>query len=207
MDPDLAAAVERFDAAQKDIHRISAHFEEVKTLALLRDPVIQSGEFYHTKPDKFLWEYTDPEPKLLMLNATGIIAYYPQQKRAEEIRTRFGKRIVKYLGLGSVLKDLSGEYEMALSRDNTVAGTDLVVLKPKGRRVQKRLSEIRIWLDRDLNQPRQIEYLEADGDRTHYSFDRIAINPEISLSKYDIKLPEGVTVTNSLAFLGGGSGR
>jgi len=208
IDPALAAAIRRFDGAQGNIQRISAHFREVKTLALLKAPVVQSGEFYHTKPDKFLWEYRNPTEKLLMLDATGIIAYYPREKRAEEIKTRFGKRIVKYLGLGSVLEDLTGEYEMSLSKENQIPNTDLLVLKPRGKRIQKRIAEIRIWLDREINQPRAIEYLEADGDSTHLAFDQIAINPEISLSKYEIKLPNDVTVTNSLSgFFGGGSGR
>jgi outer membrane lipoprotein carrier protein len=206
MDPELAAAIQRFDGAQDKIERISAHFKEVKSIALLKDPVVQSGEFYHTKPDKFLWEYKTPTEKLLVLDAKGIIAYYPHEKRAEEIKTRFGKRIVKYLGLGSVLEDLTGEYEMALSHDNQIPGTDLLVLQPKGKRIQKRLAEIRIWLDREINQPRALEYIEADGDRTHLDFDQITINPDISLSKYEIKLPEGVTVTNTLSgFFGGGS--
>lgn len=208
MEPELAAAIDRFDGAQDKIQRISAHFKEVKSIALLKDPVVQSGEFYHTKPDKFLWEYRSPTEKLLVLDAKGIIAYYPREKRAEAIKTRFGRRIVKYLGLGSVLEDLTGEYEMSLSHDNQIPGTDLLVLRPRGKRIQKRLAEIRIWLDREINQPRAIEYLEADGDRTHLDFDQIAINPEISLSKYEIKLPEGVTVTNTLSgFFGGGSGR
>src|SRR5262245_4313223 len=80
IDPELAAAIKRFDAAQGNIQRISAHFKEVKSLALLKEPVVQSGDFYHTKPDKFLWEYTNPTEKILMLNATGIIAYYPREK-------------------------------------------------------------------------------------------------------------------------------
>jgi outer membrane lipoprotein carrier protein len=207
-DPELAAALKRFDAAQAKIERISARFQEVKSIALLREPVVQGGEFYHTKPDKFLWEYTSPEPKILMLNGKSIVAYYPAQKRAEEIHTRFSKRIVKYLGLGSVLKDLEDEYEITLSRENDVPGTDLLVLRPKARTIAKRLSLIRIWVDREINQPRRIEYTESDGDRSLLSFDRIQINPEISLSKYQLKLPEDVTVTNGLtSFFGGGSSR
>jgi len=208
MEPELAAAIQRFDGAQDKIQRISAHFKEVKTIALLKEPVIQTGEFYHTKPDKFLWEYKTPTEKVLVLDARGVMAYYPNEKRAEEIKTRFGKKIVKYLGLGSVLEDLAGEYEMSISHDNKIAGTDLLVLKPKGRRIQKRLAEIRIWLDRGVNQPRAIEYVEADGDRTHLDFDQIVINPEIAVSKYEIKLPDDVTVTNTLTgFFGGGSSR
>jgi len=206
-DPQLAAAIARFDEAQAKIQRISAHFEEVKTIALLKDPVVQSGEFYHTKPDKFLWEYTSPEPKLLMLNGKDIVAYYPTQKRAEEIHTRFSKRIVKYMGLGSVLKDLVNEYEISLLRENEIPGTDLIQLKPKTRTISKRLSEIRLWVDHQLNQPRQIEYREADGDSTLITFDKIQLNPEISLSKYQIKLPNDVTVTSGLSGFFGGSSR
>jgi outer membrane lipoprotein carrier protein len=206
-DPALAEAIRRFDTAQSEIQRISAHFEEVKTIGLLKDPVKQSGQFYHTKPDKFLWEYTAPEPKLLMLNGKDILAYYPSQKRAEEIHTRFSKRIVKYMGLGSVLKDLADEYDMALSRENEIADTDLLILKPKSRTVSKRLSEIRIWIDHELNQPKQLEYIEADGDKTLIRFNSILINPEISLTKYELKLPDGVTVTNGLSGFFGGSSR
>jgi outer membrane lipoprotein carrier protein len=206
-DPELRAAIERFDAAQSSIERISAHFEEVKIIGLLKEPIVQGGEFYHTKPDKFLWEYTAPEHKLLMLNGKNIVAYYPRQKKAEEIQTRFSKRIVKYMGLGSGLKDLLDEYEVTLSRENLIAGTDLIELKPKTRTVSKRLSLIRLWIDHKLNQPRQIEYVESDGDRTRISFDRIQINPEIALNKYDIKLPDDVTVTNGLSGFFGGSSR
>lgn len=206
-DPELQAAIARFDAAQSSIERISAHFEEVKTIGLLKDPIVQGGEFYHTKPDKFLWEYTAPEHKLLTLNGKSIVAYYPQQKKAEEIHTRFSKRIVKYMGLGSGLKDLLDEYEVSLSRENLIAGTDLIELKPKTRTVSKRLSLIRLWVDHKLNQPRQIEYVESDGDRTRIAFDRIQINPEIALNKYDIKLPDDVTVTNGLSLFFGGSSR
>lgn len=205
-DPELRSVLERFDEAQARIQRISARFKEVKTLALLKEPVVQSGSFFHTKPDKFLWEYTDPEQKSLMLNGKTIIGYYPEQKRAEEIQTRFTKKIVKYMGLGSVLTDLTDEYEMALSEENRVEGTDLVILKPKKRRIRKRLSEIRIWLDRELSQPRQMEYLEADGDKTLFTFSNIEINPEISLSKYEITFPDDVEVTKNLSGFFAGTG-
>jgi outer membrane lipoprotein carrier protein len=207
-DPRLQAVIERFDAAQARIQRISANFSEVKTIALLREPVIQSGQFFHTKPDKFLWEYTHPERKLLMLNGKNIIGYYPAQKRAEEIRTRFSKRIVKYLGLGSVLQDLADECQMSLSGENDLEGTDLLILTPKKRRIKKRLAEIRIWMDREISLPRQMEYLEADGDKTLFTFSRIEVNPEISLSKYEITYPEDVEVTKNLAgFFAGPGGR
>lgn len=206
-DPALAAIVERFDAAQKQIERISASFDEVKTIALLKDPVVQSGQFFHTKPDKFLWEYSSPEPKMLVLNGKEILAYYPKQKRAEEIQTRFTKKILKYMGLGAGLKDLQEEYVLALGRDNEVEGTDLLVLTPKSRQVGKRLAGIRIWVDRQTSQASRLEYVETDGDRTLITFHGVRINPEISLSKYEPQLPDDVTITNGINGFFAGSSR
>ncbi len=191
--------VARFDAAQAGIQRISASFKEVKHIALLKDPVVQSGRFFHTKPDKFLWEYTAPESKKLLLNGKSIVAYYPREKRAEEIQTRFTKKIIEYLGLGSALSELADEYDMVLGEGNEVPGTDLVVLTPKKRRISKRLAEIRIWLDRKISQPRQIQYLESDGDSSKISFTDIRINPDIELTKYEIEIPDDFKVTNSIS--------
>ncbi len=199
--PSLKEVVARFDAAQSGIERISANFREVKNIALLKEPVIQSGRFFHTKPDKFLWEYTAPEPKKLLLNGKSIVAYYPGEKRAEEIKTRFTKKIIEYLGLGSALSELADEYDMALAESNDLPGTDLVVLTPKNRRISKRLAEIRIWLDHKMSQPRQIQYLESDGDSSKISFSEIRINPDIELTKYEIRIPDDFKVTNSISGL------
>ncbi len=199
--PSLQEVVARFDAAQGGIQRISANFREVKNIALLKEPVIQSGRFFHTKPDKFLWEYTAPESKKLLLNGKSIVAYYPGEKRAEEIKTRFTKKIIEYLGLGSALSELADEYDMALAESNDLPGTDLVVLTPKNRRISKRLAEIRIWLDHKMSQPRQIQYLETDGDSSKISFSEIRINPDIELTKYEILIPDDFKVTNSISGL------
>lgn len=198
---ELQAVIDGFDAAQNGIHRISAKFREIKRIALLKDPVVQTGQFFHTKPDKFLWEYNAPEPKKLLLNGKNIVAYYPEEKRAEEIKTRFTKRIIEYLGLGSALSDLEDEYDFAFGEHNDLAGTDMLVLTPKKRRIAKRLAEIRIWLDHDLSHPRQIEYVEIDGDSSKITFTDIAINPDIELTKYTIDIPDDFEVTRSLSNL------
>jgi len=199
LDPALRDVIDRFDAMQAKIERISANFKEVKNLALLKDPLVQGGRFYHTKPDKFLWEYTLPEPKMRILNGKSTITYFPAQKRAEEIKTRFSKRLVKYLGLGPTLEDLGDEFEMSLVKENDYKGTDLVLLIPNRRQIEKRITEIRLWLDSDVSYPRRIRILEVDGDTTVITFDNLAINPEISLTKYEITFPKDVQVTREFS--------
>ena len=199
LDPALRRVIERFDAAQEQVTALSARFVERKEIGLLKNAVVQKGQYYHTKPDKFLWEYVSPEPKVLLMNGKTLFAYYPVQKEAEEIQTRLSRRLVRYFGLGQVFADLREYYELSLAQDDSVAGTHLIVMKPRIKRLEKRLLEVRIWLDDQLNQVRQLEYREADGDRTLFTFDDIRVNPEISPARYEIKLPEDVHVSDSFA--------
>ena len=199
IDPALRQVLERFDAAQAQVTSLSAHFTERKEIGLLKNAVIQKGQFYHTKPDKFLWEYLAPEPKVLLMNGKSLVAYYPLQKEAEEIETRLSKRLVKYFGLGQVFVDLQEYYNLDLDTANTLADTHCIVMKPKMKRLEKHLSEVRIWIDDKINQVRQLEYREADGDRTTFSFEDIQVNPVINASRYEIKLPQDVRISDSFS--------
>jgi outer membrane lipoprotein-sorting protein len=106
---------------------------------------------------------------------------------------------VKYFGLGQVFADLQEYYNLSLDSGNTLAGTHLIVMKPKMKRLEKRLLEVRIWLDDKINQVRQLEYREADGDRTVFLFADIQVNSEINASRYEIKLPQDVRISDSFS--------
>jgi len=198
-DPALRKVLEEFDAAQVNVSGLSAKFEERKEIGLLKNAVVQTGEFYHTKPDKFLWEYISPEPKMLLMNGKTLVAYYPVQKEAEEIQTRLSRRLVKYFGLGQVFADLQEFYDLQLSTDNDVAGTDLIIMTPRSKRLAKRLLEVRVWLDRELHQVRRLEYREMDGDRTVFKFSDIQVNPVIAAARYELVLPDDVKISDSFS--------
>lgn len=198
-DPELRRILEKFDLSQAKVTTLSAKFTERKEIGLLKNAVVQKGQFYHSKPDKFLWEYTSPEPKMLLMNGKSLVAYYPVQKQAEEIQTRLSKRLVKYFGLGQAFADLQEYYNLSLDTANKVEGTHLIVLKPRMKRLEKRLLEIRLWLDDKIDQVRQLEYREADGDSTLYVFEDIKVNAEISPARYEIKFPGDVRVSDSFS--------
>ena len=133
----LRQVLERFDAAQVDVRSLSARFVEFKEIGLLKNAVTQEGQFYHSKPDKFLWEYTAPDPKLLLMNGTSLVAYYPNHKQAEVIQTRLSRKLVKYFGLGQVFADLRNYYDLSLLDDDTVNGARAISMTPRRKRLAK----------------------------------------------------------------------
>jgi len=50
-----------------------------------------------------------------------------------------------------------------------------------------------------VQQLRQLEYREVDGDRTLFVFNDIGVNPDIASDRYEIELPMDVIVSNSFS--------
>jgi outer membrane lipoprotein-sorting protein len=197
---EVNALLQRFDEAQMRSQTLIASFVERKRLHLLVDEQVQSGTFYYTKPDRFLWEYTQPDGKVILISSEQLLIYYPKLKKAEEVDiSRYSKRIMRFFGLGQPTAELRKYYDLTLAEDPQVPDTYLLLLDPIKKRVAKRLDSIRIWIDRDLMIPRQIEYVEADGDSTRFLFRNIEINSTISPARYDVKIPPDVQVSNSFS--------
>lgn len=197
---EVNSLLQRFDEAQMRTQTLIASFVERKRLHLLAEEQVQRGVFYYTKPSRFLWEYSRPDGKVILISSDQLLVYYPSLKKAEEVDiSRYSKRILRFFGLGQPTAELRKYYDLTLAQDPSMPDTYLLLLDPTKRRVQKRLDSIRIWIDRDLMVPRQIEYVEADADSTCFTFRNIEINSQISPAKYEVKIPPGVQISNSFS--------
>jgi outer membrane lipoprotein carrier protein len=192
--------LQRFDERQLNTQTLIAYFVEKKRLQLLADDQVQTGTFYYSKPSSFMWEYSKPDDKVILISSEQLLIYYPQLKKAEEIDiSRYSKRILRFFGLGQPTAELRKYYELTLAEDPAMPDTYLLLLDPRKRRVQKRLDSIRIWIDREMMVPRQIEYVEVDGDSTRFTFRNLEINSNISPAKYVINIPPDVEISNSFS--------
>ncbi|MEE9219039.1 MAG: outer membrane lipoprotein carrier protein LolA [Acidobacteriota bacterium] len=196
----VTALLKRFDEVQMRTHTMIASFVEKKRLQLLADEQIQTGTFYYSKPSNFLWEYSHPDNKVILISAEQLLIYYPALKRAEEINiSRYSKRILRFFGLGQPTAELRKYYDLELADDASMPDTYLLMLDPRKRRVRKRLDSILIWIDRELLVPRQIEYIEVNGDSTRFTFRNLEINSEISAARYDITIPPDVEISKTFS--------
>jgi outer membrane lipoprotein-sorting protein len=196
----LDQALTLFAKTQGSIKTLQASFEERKELSLLKEPVVQRGTFYHSKPQLFLWDYASPTVKKILLTDDLLLAYYPAMKRAEEVNVRrWTTQIRRYLQVGENLEELRKDYDVALGK----AGSDdlpeatLLVLTPKNKKVRAKLEQIRISLDSESGLTRRVIYQEGDGDRTVFTFKDILVNREIDASRYQITLPPDVKMGDS----------
>lgn len=193
-----------FDAAQENTETLVASFQEKKNLQMLKEPVESSGSFYYSRPNRVKWEYRKPESKIYLLTEDSYMAYYPEQKRAEKVNVqRYSSKLFRAFGIGQTTSELKKYYDIELAEDSGLSGSYLMVLLPKKRRIQKRIETLKIWINEDTFLPVQMEYQEPDGDSTVLTFNGIRVNQEILASRFQINLPNDVTVTDSFSGIGG----
>jgi len=198
-DQRLARILEAWDRRQQETETLVARFTERKDLKLLARPVISRGEFFYSRPNRVRWEYLDPDRKVFVITEEMYTAYYPALKRAEEVPIKrfVGKRLFRFLGVGQKIGDLARYYDFRLAPESDLPGTELLLLAPRKRSVAGHVAEMKIWVDTDTALPRQLQYVEADGDTTLLTFEGMRSNADVEAARFHIDLPSDVTVSQT----------
>lgn len=201
----LEDLLDRFNRTQQTTRSLTASFTERKDLSLLAKPVVSSGTFLYSHPTRIKWEYSGPEPRVFLITEDRFVAYYPTRKKAEEVSLGklAGRRVFRVFGIGQTAEDLRKFFDISLGDPGAEEGTFLMVLTPKRRRVKDRLQMVRFWVDEKTCLPRQLEYLETDGDSTTLTFSNVQVNPEIAEARFSVEIPEDVPITNTFSGLTG----
>jgi len=201
----LEDLLERFNQVQQKTRSLTASFTEKRNLSLLAQPVVSSGTFLYSHPARIKWEYSGPEPRIFLITEDHFVAYYPTRKKAEEVSLGklAGRRVFRVFGIGQTAEDLRKFFDISLGDAGSEQGTFLMVLTPKRRRIKDRLQMVRFWVDEKTCLPRQLEYLETDGDSTTLTFSNVRVNPEIAEARFSVDIPKDVQVTNTFSGLTG----
>ena len=203
----LEDILQKFDAAQGQIRTMTANFTETKALALLKAPVVSKGKFFYTHPSDVLWEYLDPTPRVFLINREQLLAYYPAEKRAEQLDiSHYQNKLLRVLGIGQVSRDLKKYYDISLAPDEGEATKFHLLLSPRRHMIKTRIEAIHLWVDTKSYLPVRMQYREPDGDSTTITFDDVLQNQRIDEATYKIDLPPGVTVEHSFTGLSGSKG-
>lgn len=199
----LTQVLARFDQVQGQIRTFSAEFVQSTRSPLLKAPVIAKGQFYLTKPDSVLWEYTVPEPMRFVVAGGAYTGYFPERKRAEkrDIK-RWSEQLFRFFGVGQGSKELGKFYEIALgSAGPDEVGAYLLVLSPKKHRVRKRFDEVRLWVDTKTLLPIRIDYVGKDGNDREIRLLNTRLNPDLAAGLYTVTIPDDVPITSGFSGL------
>jgi outer membrane lipoprotein-sorting protein len=215
----LETILARFDAAQAGITTLEAVFDERKELALFKDPVIAAGRFFFATPHQAKWEYLEPESKVFLISDNALMQYFPGDNLVErrDLREANTGRLFKLFGMGQSSADLEDFYvitladqpagaDMADSAQEDLADTYELILTPRRRMVEKRISRVLIWVGDQDFLPRAMKLEEADGDFTYWHFSEVRINGELAADVFELDLPDDVEVHQGISLFSSSEG-
>jgi outer membrane lipoprotein-sorting protein len=190
----LRALVDAVVAAQRSLHSMRAEFVQHKESALLLEPIRASGVFFFRAPDAARWDYLRPDPMVVVFADDVLTTYHPDRATAERVETsRRHRRFLRVLAGTQPLDELSTTFAITLS-DPGPPSPYRLTLTTTNRLLARRLQSVGLAVDRRLLLPVEVEYLEADGDRTRYEFSRIELNPDLEDTVFHLELGEDVRV-------------
>jgi outer membrane lipoprotein-sorting protein len=143
-------------------------------------------------------EIAEPTVNTLVVREGKVLFYQPSIKQAQEYRLgRHGdKAEFLLLGFGADKEELSQTYEISLLGEEDLDGrhTYKLELKPRSDQVSAFFVRIFLWVDSERWVPVRQQLVEPTRDHILIAFRNITLNPRLSRSNFDVRIPRDVEV-------------
>lgn len=172
------------------VDSLSAHF--VQTLRAADGTVLRrsSGLFLLSRPGRFRWEYRQPY-RQIMVSDGQVFKFYDvglAQVTIREVADTLRATPALLLTGGTALREA-----FAVRPAGSHDGLTWLQLTPRS--PTSDFKEIRLGLRNGL--PVVMELDDKLGQTTRIRFSDIKVNPDLKASRFDIDVPEGVTVVDA----------
>ena len=187
---DPSAVLKALETAGRALKTMKAAFVETKVLTLLSEKNETRGSVLLQVPGRLRWDYTTPQPGVMMIKDGAFARYVPQTKQV--FRGQAGGEADLLVGFGPGAADLGKKYEVTLLPEESVGPIAAWVLDLKPRTQGGLFSAIRLWVDKQRQIPVQTRLVEPTGDYTTIRFDDVVLNRPLPSGAFDLKLPKDV---------------
>ena len=163
----------------------------------------EEGHFYFLRERAEVYIRRDiikPQRNTLVIRKGEVLFYQPRIKQMQRynLGTKRDRAEFLLLGFGSRQESLKKAYNIRFLKTERLDERDtyLLELVPKSDEVSSYFSRIILWVEPSLWVPIQQKLVEPTRDFLLIQFENIRLNPKISRSKFDLKLPKDVRVVS-----------
>ena len=188
-----ARVLDKVRAFYGKAREISACFEQ--TARSKFDPGASTkvkGCLYIRRPDKFRWEYDDPESgPLLVWDGKDLYQYDSVDETVEVIRGFGSNNLTVALSFLFGKGDIRSEFAVE-SASEPKQGRVKVVLRPKKK--PSRFKELVLVVDADTGEVEETSWTDSYGGENRLVFKGFKLNPGLEDDKFRFVIPKGVDV-------------
>lgn len=199
--PELEKVFRQMQTVQKNFQSFSAKITEKKYTAILKEfGETETGDFFVVRGKDGLMvrqEITSPGRTILTIKGDLLTIYRPSIKQAQIAKlSKSQKNKAEFLsfGLGQSPEDLKKNFEVTYRGEESINGAacSILALKPRDPKVGSAYASIVMWIKKSSGIPIQNKLQERNNDYLLVTFSDEKLNPKISDSKFEQKLPKDV---------------
>lgn len=175
-----------FAVQNAKISSVKSSFVQEKTLTMLTEKIVSSGEFWFKRSDKVRIEYKIPYTYLLIINGDQMIT--KDNQKESHVNTSSNKlfkqinRIIIDCVQGTILNSKDFSVKVSESQNRF-----LVELTPQTKTIKEFFKTISLTLDKSDYSVSELELLEQGGDTTVMRFSSKQLNPTISDAVFSVR--------------------
>jgi len=202
---DLVTQLQEFDARMAAVRDLTAHFEERKSTALLKKPLVSTGRV-RVKGSRSRWDTEKPHRTTMLIDGEAVRIYYPERTTLEVYEMN---RQLQWLAISPLprLAALREHFEIQtiplpdIDREFTDRSHLALRLLPKTRALRDYVDHVDVVLDVAAARVVHAEIADPDGDRTTLTFSDVRTNLGMDDQDLELEIPKGATVVRPLAAL------
>ena len=199
----VLAELEQLQTRLRQVQDLTTRFTQEKHTPLLRKPMISTGEI-RIIGNLMRWDTQKPTRSIMLIGEKEIRLYYPKQKLMEVYRLdqQMAKMAASPIPRLDVMKDefyfarLPAGEIMPGADDNRYLG---VRLTPQKETLKQHIQQVRLLIDRESAYLRQMEMVDADGERTVINFEDVKLNTGLKAADLELSPPAGTRISHPLS--------
>ena len=171
--------LQKMQTSNAEISSIHSHFVQKRTLDIMEDVLVSTGEFYYKKPGLMKWDQQQPTKYYFILNGAKVIRFDGQKRKIIPANSPQVSHFKDFI-MGTVNGSMF-ESEQFLSTFTNTGKEVIIVLIPEEKAMKKRIEKIRLVFEYEKMVLLELLIMEKGGDTTaiyfsHQKFNTITDN-------------------------------
>ncbi len=203
MAADLRSELLALEGKLAALQDLTTRFTQQKFTPMLRKPLTSAGTI-RVRQNLMRWDTEKPAPSSMLIGESEIRMYYPKQKVMEiyPIDEQLGRLAASPVPRIAVMQE-HFSFERGSAKEMDASADDssclAVTLTPKQETLKQHIEHVKLLIDRNSAYLRQMEMIDADGDRTVIRFDEVKLNSGLSAQDLELKVPAGTRISRPLS--------
>lgn len=166
-------------AIDATLKTLTARFTDTTTSSLLTRPLVARGTLAVSRPDKVILRYTDPEPRVVVIDGDRLTLSWPGRQLRQVTDISASQRRVQKYFVGASPDELRKQFEIQADEPHDRPGSYHLTMVPTRKQIKEGLARLELWIDHASLLMTAMRMTFPNGDTKLMTFEDVVPNAPV----------------------------